>query len=410
MNAEIIAVGSELLGYERQDTNSLFITEKLYALGIPLRLKTIVGDDLESLTGAIRQALERSELLFTTGGLGPTEDDRTREAVAQVLNRRLVLDPTILEDIEAKFRASGLNMPAINSRQAHRFEDCQVYSNPKGTAPGLYLEAAGRHLFLLPGPPREMQPMMETGVTETLRRLVPPRRIFHRRLKISGLSESRVDSLAAPVYQSYEQVRTTILAGPGEILLDFFTHELDEDEATRRLEELVARVREKLGPAVFGSDETLEEVVGRLLIEQGRTLAVAESCTGGGIGERLTRVPGSSRYFLGGVVCYSNDLKEQLVDVPASLIEAHGAVSSEVAAAMAAGIVKRCRASLGLSVTGIAGPDGGTEDKPVGLVFIGLSGSGGTKVERYTFRGDREIIRLRTVQTALDLVRRKLLN
>lgn len=409
MKAEIIAVGSELLTHERQDTNSLFISEKLFTLGVKVQLKTIAGDDRKLLCDVLRQALARSELIFLTGGLGPTEDDLTRDAVAEVLGRPLVFDGKVLDGIASKFRASGMSMPEINRRQAFRFEDGDVYDNPNGTAPGLHVQDRGRHVFLLPGPPREMRPMLENHLLPYLRKLLPPTRILHRRLKITGLSESRVDSIAAPLYRGYPEIATTILAAPGEILLDFFAQGLGENEANAKLDELVGTVREALGVAIYSCAETLEEVVGRLLVEQAKTVAVAESCTGGSIGERLTRVAGSSRYFVGGVISYSNELKQSLAQVPVRLLEQHGAVSAEVAEAMAAGVRKSCGASIGLAVTGIAGPGGGTVEKPVGLVFIGLADENASRAERFQFRGDREIIRLRTTQTALDVLRRKLL-
>ncbi len=410
MKAEIIAVGSELLTPFRLDTNSLFLTDELNRQGIAVVRKTVVGDDPEELRAAFHDALARADLIVSSGGLGPTEDDRTREVVAELLGRRMLRNDGILERIRARFRSFGREMPPINERQALIPEGAIPLENANGTAPGLWLEAEGRIVVLLPGPPAELQPMFSAHVRPMLERRAGQRRIFDRTLRIAGLPESDVDQRVAPIYRTYREIETTILAAPGEIELHFRVWSEDPAAAEKLLDEITARVAAVLGESVFTTRaESLEEVVARELNQRGATIAVAESCTGGLVAQRLTSIPGSSNYFLGGVVSYSNELKTALVDVPATLIEAHGAVSAEVALAMAEGIRRRARTTLGLSVTGIAGPGGGSAEKPVGTVHIGLADEREAKQRKFHFPGDRERVRRQASQAALDIVRRYLL-
>jgi len=414
VNAEIIAVGSEMLTPFRMDTNSLYLTEQLNLLGVDVIFKSIVGDDLRRLVAAAQHGLFRSDILIFSGGLGPTEDDLTREAVAAALGLTLRRDPEILTRLEQRFADRGWKMSANNVKQADVLDGATILPNPNGTAPGQWLsgEFDGREhiIVLLPGPPHEMKAMFEAEVRERLRAKVPPAYLAVRTLKIAMLGESAVDARVAPIYKRYTDVETTILAGAGEIELHFKTRAATMDAAQRRVDEVAGVVEDELDDAVFSRNgESLEQIVGYWLQMRNATVAVAESCTGGLLAERLTSISGSSRYFLGGAVVYSNALKTELAGVPAEMIDRHGAVSREVAAALAEGIRYRCESTLGVGITGIAGPNGGTPEKPVGLVFHAVSGSTGTEVVQRTFPGDRKRIRRFASTMALDMVRKKLM-
>jgi nicotinamide-nucleotide amidase len=407
VNAEIIAVGSELLTPYRQDTNSLFLSDQLNQLGIRVMRKVIVGDDRRELHDAFHESLGRVEVVISIGGLGPTEDDLTRETVAELLERRLQRDDAILRGIEARFRRFGRTMPEINARQAMVPEGAVVLPNPRGTAPGLWLEADGHIVILLPGPPSELEPMFLNDVRPRLAERAPKLRLYTRDLRVAGMPESDVEQRVAPIYVQYVQAETTILAAPGEIQLHPRVWSADPAAAEKLLDEMVERFALALGENLFSTNgESLEEVVARTLQVNRASIAVAESCTGGMLAARLTNIPGSSSYFRGGVVCYSNDLKSLWVDVPPEMIEAKGAVSSEVALALAAGIRRHTNSTLGLSITGIAGPGGGTPEKPVGLVHIGLADEKSSKERAFRFPGDRDRIRLQATQAALDMLRR----
>jgi nicotinamide-nucleotide amidase len=407
MRAEIIAIGSELLTPYRLDTNSLFLTDGLNQVGIRVVHKAVVGDSLDDMRASFRQALDRADLIVACGGLGPTDDDRTREAVADLLGRKLELNQSVLRHIQELFRRFGRVMPEINRRQAMVPEGATVIPNPRGSAPGLWIEASGHILILLPGVPSELRAMFEQEVRPRLTRLGHDERLFTRDLRITGLPESEVEQRVSPLYALYPDTETTILASPPGIQLHPRVWSRDPAQANQILDEMVKRMALALGEHLYSTEgETLEEVVARALTENRATIAVAESCTGGLLAERLTNIPGSSSYFLGGVVCYSNELKSALVNVPAELIESKGAVSPEVALALAEGIRKTTGATMGVGVTGIAGPGGGTPEKPVGLVHIGIADERGPRERRFQFPGDRERIRMHASQTALDSVRR----
>jgi nicotinamide-nucleotide amidase len=411
MKAEIIAVGSELLTPDRLDTNSLFLTRRLNQLGFPVTRKTVVGDEPGALRDVFRRALERAELVLSTGGLGPTLDDLTREAVSDLLGRKLQLNETVLRRIEARFRRLGRTMAENNKRQALVPQGALVLDNSAGTAPGLWLEAGGRVLILLPGPPPELKAIFTEHVEPRLSRLGGNLRLYSRELRVAGMPESEVDQRIAPIYSAYRDVETTILAAPAEIQIHLRAWSGDAAASERVLDEMVERLTLALGDNIFtAAGETMEEAVARGLARNHATLAVAESCTGGLLAERLTRVPGSSAYFRGGVVCYSNDLKTAWADVPKELIETHGAVSSPVAHALAAGIRRRSGATLGVGVTGVAGPAGGSPEKPVGLVHIALADAATESERILNFSGDRERIRWQASQIALDMVRRYFLH
>lgn len=408
LNAEIIAIGSEMLTPFRLDTNSLWLTERLNSMGVEVKLKTIVGDDEARLEETVRDALRRSEIVVATGGLGPTEDDITRKIFARVLKRRLILHDEILEKIRARFARRGTPMPEINSRQALVMEDAVILTNNNGTAPGMLLKEGNCTVVMLPGPPREMKPMFDDSVAPVLKQRAGELYIVRRQLSIFGLTESRVDELSAPIYTKYKNPSTTILFKDGQIELHLTATAGAVDAATLLLDELGGQLEETLGEYVFSRQvEPLEQVVGDLLKWRGYTLATAESCTGGLLAGRITEVPGSSEYFLEGVVSYSNEAKTDLLGVPADMIKKHGAVSEEVACAMAAGIRKRAGSTYGIGVTGVAGPGGGSAEKPVGLVYIALADDASSVGQRFVFPGDRQFIRTLSVNAALDLLRRR---
>jgi nicotinamide-nucleotide amidase len=407
MKAEIIAIGSELLTPTRLDTNSLFLTEQLNRLGIEVMRKLVIGDLRDQIHDAFREALGRVELVISIGGLGPTEDDLTRETVAGLLGRKLIPNEAILRGIQARFRRFGRAMPEVNTRQAMVPEGATVLENSRGTAPGLWMETNGRIVILLPGPPHELRKVFTEQVEPRLARRTSGTRLYHRELRVTGMPESDVDQRIAPIYTRYADAHTTLLASPGEIQVHLRIWSAEAAASETLLDEMVERITFALGENVFTTEgETLEQVVARELTLNDATIAVAESCTGGLLAERLTSLPGSSSYFLGGVVCYSNNLKSAWVDVPADLLEAKGAVSVEVARALAEGIRQRSGAMLGLGVTGIAGPGGGSTEKPVGTVHLSLADALGTKERSLSFPGDRDHIRWQASQSALDMVRR----
>jgi nicotinamide-nucleotide amidase len=414
VNAEIIAIGSEMLTPYRMDTNSLYLTEQLNLLGVEVVFKSVVGDDLRRLVAAAEHALFRSDILIFSGGLGPTEDDLTREAVAEALGVKLHRDPETLRSIEQRFATHGWKMAPNNAKQADVLDGAIVLPNANGTAPGQWIAGQfdGREhiIVLLPGPPHELKALFESEVRERLRAKVPTAFLATRTLKIAMLGESHVDARVAPIYKRYTDVETTILAGAGEIELHFKTRAETQDAAQRRVDEVAGLVEDELDDAVYSRDgQSLEQIVGYWLQMRNATLAVAESCTGGLLAERITSISGSSRYFLGGAVVYSNHLKTELAGVPAEMIERHGAVSREVAAALAEGIRYRCESTLGVGITGVAGPGGGTAEKPVGLVFHAVASDRGTEVVQRNFAGDRKRIRRFASTMALDMVRRKLI-
>ncbi len=415
MNAEIIAVGSELLTPYRQDTNSLFLTNKLNQLGVEVSFKTIVGDRLADLVNAARSALSRADIVIFMGGLGPTEDDLTREAVAETLGRSLQRDEQFVEGLRARFAERGWQMPENNARQGDVIEGADLLPNKRGSAPGQWVQAghagAKKIVILLPGPPGELRALFEEQCTERLRQLLPGKHIATRELKIAMIGESLADKRAAPIYKKHTDVETTILAGtPGEVQLHLRAQANSAEEAQKRVDCLASALEDEFDDTVFSTQgESLEQIVGYYLEMRGATLAVAESCTGGLLAERITSIPGSSRYFLGGAVVYDDSLKTKLAGVPPLLIAEHGAVSGQVAVALAEGIRERCKARLGVGVTGIAGPGGGTEQKPVGLVFVAVADGVKTEVLERKFPGDRERIRHWATQQALDVVRRKLM-
>lgn len=410
MKAGILAIGSELLAPERVETNAAWLTGRLRELGVEVVLRLTVADDPGVLREAFATAHRTCDLVVATGGLGPTADDLTREAAAAALGRGLHRDEGWVEHLRRRFASFGRDMPAVNEKQGDLLEGATLVRNERGTAPAQWLEADGRLLFLLPGPPREMEPLFDEQVAPFLRARAGGRVLLRRVLKIAGLGESHVEERVAEVYTRVENPRTTILGAPGQVELHLTAEAQDEAEAGELLEELSVKLRERLGERVFSEDgRELPEVVVGLLRDRGLRVAVAESCTGGLLSRMLTDVPGASAVFDRGVVVYSNHSKTELAGVAAETIDRHGAVSAEVASALAAGIRARSGADVGIGITGIAGPEGGSEDKPVGLVFIALDGAAGAQERRAVFPGDRERVRLQSARGALDMLRRGLL-
>lgn len=409
--AEIIAVGSEMLTESRLDTNSLFVTGQLNQIGVEVRAKTVVGDNRHDLSAAFRGALDRSDLVVVTGGLGPTGDDITREVVADVLGLLLEESADLVEHIRQRFHARSLTMPDSNRRQALVPRGAVSLANPNGTAAGLLIQSGRKLIVLLPGPPRELEPMFEAVVRNHLRPMTSLARLHRRVVKITGRSESHVDELATPIYEKWagaaDRIETTILAVQGQIELHLSTRDEQEDRAAARLDRMTADLVAVLQPAVYSTDgRGLEEVVGDLLRAGALRIATAESCTGGLLASRLTDVPGSSDYVDRGVVCYSNRAKTELLGVPEALISEHGAVSEPVALAMAASVRERAGVEIGVAITGVAGPGGGTDAKPVGTVFVAVARGEEARVSRHQFIGPRALIKFHASQAALDLVRR----
>jgi len=408
---EIIAIGSELLSPFQEDTNSGYIAQRLNDLGMEVSFNTIVGDDRINLLQAVKTAIHRSELIIATGGLGPTQDDITREVFSEALGRKLVFNKDILREIEKRFKQRRLSMPEINKKQAFILEGAKALKNKNGTAPGILLDTEKKTIVLLPGPPHELIPMFEEYIFPLLSKSQTIH--IHRKvLKVASLTESKVESLISDLYPQYPECEVSILAYPGQIEIHLKSRSgTGMSQAEKNVFLLEEEIFQKLKENIFSSTgEELEEVVGRLLVDQKKTLAVAESCTGGLLSSRLTNVPGSSNYFLLGVVAYSNQAKTNLLGVPSSLLEKHGAVSPQTARAMALGIRKMSKADYGIGITGIAGPSGGSAQKPVGLVYISLAEGNRAEVTKNIFPGNRNIVKFQSTQKAMDLLRRSLLN
>jgi nicotinamide-nucleotide amidase len=414
MRACIIAVGSEMLTPFRVDTNSLFVTEQLNTIGYDVRLKAVVGDDVAELTSLLRGSLEWADVVVLTGGLGPTEDDITRDAVARVLNVSMAENEAVVSRIRERFARRGITMPEINRRQGMVPEGATLLDNPNGTAPGLWIESGRTAIVLLPGPPREMKPMFEAVVRDRLTARAGGAGLFRRVLKITGRTESDVDATVQPIYGRWSSqdvpITTTILAVLGQIELHLTAQARDRATADCALDPAVSQLQSALGDAIYSVNGLgLEAVVGELLRDRGLTIATAESCSGGLLSSRLTDVPGSSAYMQQGVVCYTNKSKTAWLGVPATLIEEYGAVSEPVAKAMAAGIRARAAADIGVSITGIAGPGGGTPEKPVGTVTIAVSAADDERVRTFQFFGGRDLVKFQSSQAALNMVRLMLL-
>lgn len=409
MNAAIIAIGSEMLGPTRTDTNSLKITAALEQYAVPLVRKAIVGDQLADLVAEIRFAASQADLLIITGGLGPTEDDLTREALAEAFGLPMHVDQSIIDRLMERFAARGWKMPETNKRQANVFTGQTTLTNERGTAPGFHLETAGKHVWVFPGVPHELEWMLATYFVPWLETLSGGRARYHRVLKIAGVTESGVDERLKPYYDRHGGELVTILASGGGIEIHLFA-DGSESEAKAVLAANEKEILDIFGHRVFGyDDDTLEGVIGELLKSRGQTLASAESCTGGLFGSRITDIPGSSAYYLGGAICYTAAAKSALAGVDAQLIRDNGEVSEPVAIALATGVRERFGSTWGVGITGIAGPGGGSPEKPVGTVHIAVAGPNGVENRKMLWQGPRTIIKWFSTQWALDLLRRGLL-
>jgi nicotinamide-nucleotide amidase len=411
MNAEIVAVGSEMLTAGRLDTNSLFITEHLNSLGIEVTAKHVIGDDRARLVTAIRRGLEDADIVILSGGLGPTEDDLTRDAVAEAIGCSMSVDAGTLEAIEQRFLKMKREMPAINRRQAMVLDGAEILANDRGTAPGQWLTADGKVIVMLPGPPSELKSMFTRECLPRLEKVAPPTAIHTAVLRVTGISESQLDQTIAPIYMGRENLVTTILAHDGDLQVRLRA-QCATAEAARMLSEEVAELAAAaLGNHVYSRDDApLEVVVGRRLLAAGQTLVVAESATGGGLAQRITNVPGSSAYFVGGYVTYSKRMKTELLGVPETVLDKFGAVSKETAHAMAEGARLAAKADWAISITGNAGPSTDGSEAPVGTIYIGIAGSDETTVTHRVWpANDRGRVRAFAAQAALDLLNRRLL-
>jgi len=412
LTAEILAIGSELLTPFRIDTNSLFLTSRLNDLGIEVIAKSVVGDRPEALVAALRLAVSRADIVVTSGGLGPTDDDLTRDAIVAVAGVTSVEDPGVVDAIAKRFASRNMPMPDINRRQAMVPVGATVLDNPRGTAPGLWMPVGTRVIVALPGPPRELKPMWDDHVASRVAEKTGRQRLRRRTLKIAGRGESHVDEIAAPIYGRWRShvppIETSILASPGQVELHLSAQGTDVARLDAALDQATRELAAALGRAVFSTDgRELEQVVGDALHALGATVSAAESCTGGMLLGRLTNVSGSSAWVTGGIVAYDNLVKEDQLGVEAHLLKEHGAVSEPVASAMAAGVRARLGTSVGVGITGVAGPTGGTEAKPVGTVVIAVDGPGAAhKVRTVRLPGDRAMVRQMSVQTAMDMLRR----
>lgn len=407
---QIMAIGSELLGPYYQDTDSLYLTQRLNDLGLRVTTKTVASDSHEALFLQMKIALAQSDLIFATGGLGPTEDDRTREVLAEVLERKLVLNEKLLAKIEERFARRGVVMTASNRKQAFIPDGAEILPNEHGTAAGLWLNTGKNIVVALPGPPHEMRPMFDNQVwprLEQFREGYCSRRV----LKLTGLGESAMEDMIKDLYPREKDVEVTTLASPGQLeihLSSFAT--LGPELAEQRLAEVAGPFHERLKDFIFSTKgEDLEAVVAALLKARRRTIAVAESCTGGLLSHRLTNISGSSDYFVEGVVSYSNSAKTDELQIPADHLRKFGAVSPQVAKGMATAIRAKARTSYGLGITGIAGPTGGTQEKPVGLVYVALAWENDVELAKNQFLGNREQVKFQAAQKALDMLRRALL-
>ena len=406
MRAEIITIGDELLYGQIQDSNSSFISERLTDEGIDVVFKTSVGDDINRMAEAFNIARSRADVIIASGGLGPTSDDLTKKAVVKAFKRNLIFHQEILKQIEDSFHKRGSPMPKINQNQALIPQGSKALSNLWGVAPGIFLEDKEFLFFALPGVPVEMKWMMENEVLPILRAKKPERFILHRKLKTTGISESALYEKIEKLIDPNGEIKVAFLPGYLGVDVRLTMESRDRDQAQVKIDELEQKIRGVLGTYIYGTDgQSLEMVVGKRLLERKRTIAVAESCTGGLIGARFTNVSGSSKYFERGVITYSNEAKTELLNVPKEIIEKYGAVSEEVAILMAEGVRKLAKTDYGLSITGIAGPTGGTPQKPVGLVFVGFAHENDSFAQRFLFGENRKSNRERAAQAALNLVR-----
>jgi len=413
MNAEIVSIGTELLLGHTVNTNAAYLSKELAKAGVNVYYHTVVGDNRKRLHSALKQALKRSELIITTGGLGPTVDDITVEALSRVSKRKLVFKPQILRRLKLKFSKRGLAFPEVNRRQAYIPEGAIAMRNPSGTAPGLILKMAkSRFLIALPGVPGEMKDITQTGLIPFLKRKLKTKVIIvSKTLKTVGLPESAVNEKVTDLLKLGPEVTVGIYPYPGQVDLRITARAVNKSAANKLIGGVEKEIRQRLGNIIYGKDkDTLEAVVGKLLKKHKKNLAVAESCTGGLVTHRITNIPGSSAYFLLGITAYSNRIKSAQLGIHSQIIKKHGAVSQKVALSLAEGARRLAKSNVALGITGIAGPTGGTKSKPVGTVYIALTANNFQQVKKHLFLGNREAIKQKTSQAAFDILRRYLEN
>lgn len=409
MNAEVISIGTELLLGHVVNTNTSYLARKLAELGIDLYHQTTVGDNPLRLGEALHDALRRSDIVITTGGLGPTVDDITVETISNLIDRRLFLNKVILKDVKEHFKLRHMKLPQDSIRQAYIPEGARPIRNRVGTAPALIIEDKGKRIICLPGPPRELEPIFENCIIPYLKRLFKGSwTIKSRLIKTTGLAESRVNRLVKDLLKSEPPTTVGIYAKLGEVDLKIMSKARNENEANRPIREIERIIKARLKNYIFGcDDETLEGAVAKILTKKRLTIAIAESCTGGLISNRLTNVSGSSKYFMTGIIAYSNESKENMFGISMKALERYGSVSKVAALAMAKGIKFLACVDIGMAITGIAGPTGGTKHKPVGLVYVALVTDRKRLVKEFRFKGSREEIKFQASQAALDLLRRR---
>lgn len=410
IHVELITIGDELLYGQTVDANAVFIGKKLTEAGIELVYHTTVGDQPENLMSAIAQALNRADVVMTTGGLGPTHDDITKKVICKFFKRQLVFHEDILKELEKKYASQGMTMPSINQNQALLPQGARFINNKTGSALGIIIEEGGKMFIAMPGVPDEMKPMVTEHVIPMLKQRVSHQVILHRKLRTIGITESAIFEKVKDIINEKSIVKIAFLPSFKGVDISLTAKSADEGEARKAIEYIQRRFTEKIDKYIFGyDDDELPEIIGKLLLNKNMTLAVAESCTGGLLGKLFTDSPGSSGYFLGGVIAYADEIKIRILNVPSIVIERHGAVSAETAKYMAEGVKNLSDASIGLSITGIAGPSGETLQKPVGLTYVGICTPERTSAREFCYGKDRHRNRLRASYSALEMARRYLL-
>ena len=410
ITAELISIGDEVLTGHTVDSNASFIAQRLIEAGCELKWRVTVGDDIAVIVSAIRTALTRADIVITTGGLGPTHDDRTKDALCELFDRKLVHHPEILQELLRRYAARNMTMPKSNENQAMLPDGARLFPNQFGSAVGICMEQTGKAVIALPGVPREMMALMTESVVPYVRERFPSGEIVVHKIRTTGITESKLSDLLTPFVHVPEHISFAYLPSYGGVDLRFIAKGVNRESLQREIASIDSTIRKHAGEFVFGTnDDTLESVVGGLLHSRHATLSVAESCTAGMLGATIANVPGSSGYFMGGVISYDNSVKERELGVAPEILKSYGAVSSECAAAMATGVREKFNTTYALSITGIAGPDGETSEKPVGLVWFGLATAEKTLTTQFRLSGDRQIIRTRATSIALDLLRRALL-
>lgn len=408
--AYIISTGTELMLGSTMDSNSVFLSEKLSAEGIKVIGKSTVGDSAEYIRAAFENAVNVADIIISSGGMGPTSDDLTKEVACEVMGSEMLVFDEEVKRLEDFFRRRKRSMPECNLKQAMFPREAQILKNSRGTAPGMYLKKDGKVVILLPGPPREMQNMFNNEVEPLLKQDFPAvNQVARKTIKVLGPGESQVEEMLGDLMHASHEYSLALLAKDGEVHIKITAEGQDLNHSQEIMAGVALQIEEKMGKNVFGFDEDkLEVIIGDLISRQGKTMALAESCSGGLLSKMITDIPGSSKYFWGAVTSYSNEAKMILLGVNEATLKEFGAVSSETATEMVRGIIEKSGVDLGLAITGIAGPDGGSEEKPAGLVYIALADAGSCWVKEMRFVGERDAVRILAAKSALDLLRRYL--